>query len=181
MQTKGVSKENYRQPPRTAMEVFEMLPEGTLAEVINNTIYMAPAPSFEHQDFLGDLHTDINLFVRANKLGKCVVAPVDVYLGDRNALQPDIIFIAKENLAIIKEGKVKGSPDLIIEILSTNRNHDLEVKKKIYETFNVKEYFIIDPATKLVITYYHNDEKFVQQEAKKGKIKSKLLKKTFSF
>ncbi len=37
-------------PPRTAIEVFEMLPEGTLAEVINNIIYMSPAPSFPHQD-----------------------------------------------------------------------------------------------------------------------------------
>jgi len=45
----------------------------------------------------------------------------------------------------------------------------------------VKEYFIIDPVTKQVITYYYNGEKFVQQETKKGKIKSKLLKKTFSF
>lgn len=181
MQTKGVSKENYRQPPRTAMEVFEMLPEGTLAEVINNTIYMAPAPTFEHQDFLGDLFTDINTFVRSNKLGKCVFSPIDVYLGERNALQPDIIFITREHLDIIKNGKVKGAPDLIVEVLSTNRNHDLEVKKKIYEAFNVREYFIVDPVTKQVITYYHNDEKFVEQETKKGKIKSKILKKTFSF
>lgn len=29
-------------PPRTVMEVFKMLPEGTLAEVIENTLYMSP-------------------------------------------------------------------------------------------------------------------------------------------
>ena len=32
--------------PRTAMEVFEMLPEGTLCQVIDNIIYMSPAPNF---------------------------------------------------------------------------------------------------------------------------------------
>lgn len=36
-------------PPRTIMEVFQMLPEGTLAELINGSIYMSPAPSTEHQ------------------------------------------------------------------------------------------------------------------------------------
>jgi hypothetical protein len=35
-------------PPRTIMEVYEMLPEGTLAELIDNQIYMSPAPLFEH-------------------------------------------------------------------------------------------------------------------------------------
>ena len=149
--------------------------------MIDNTLYMVPVTTFEHQDFLGDLFTDINTYVRANKLGKCTVTPVDVYLGDRNALQPDIIFISNENLGIIKNGKVKGVPDLIIEILSGNRSHDLEVKRNIYEAFGVKEYFVIDSKTKEIFSFYYDHEKFVQQESKKGKLKSKLLKKTFSF
>jgi hypothetical protein len=32
-------------PPRTAFDVFQMLPEGTLAEVIENQLFMAPSPS----------------------------------------------------------------------------------------------------------------------------------------
>jgi hypothetical protein len=35
-------------PPRTIMEVFKMLPEGTLAELINGTIYMSPPPLSRH-------------------------------------------------------------------------------------------------------------------------------------
>jgi Uma2 family endonuclease len=171
----------YKSPPRTAMEVFEMLPEGTLAEVINNLIYMSPAPSFEHQDLLGDLFADIKIHVRNHQLGKCVFSPVDVYLGDTNAVQPDIVFIASGNLHIIQNGKVKGVPDLIIEVLSENRKHDLETKKNLYEAFAVKEYFIIDPSTKETLTYYYDGEKYIQQKSVTGKIKSKLLKKTFAF
>ncbi|MBS1669482.1 MAG: Uma2 family endonuclease [Bacteroidetes bacterium] len=171
----------YITPPRTAMEVFEMLPEGTLAEVINNKLYMSPAPNFEHQDLLGNLHTDMNVFIRKNALGKCIFSPMDVYLGDKNAVQPDILFIATNNLGIVQKGKVKGAPDLIVEALSQDRKHDLETKKKLYEEFGVKEYFIIDPSNKEVFSYFLQGKKFVFQESKKGEIKSNLLKKTFSF
>lgn len=40
----GVSKKYNNAPPRTAMEVYEMLPPGTLAEVMNNTVCINPAP-----------------------------------------------------------------------------------------------------------------------------------------
>ncbi len=74
------SKKGFHQPPRTAMEVYELLPKGTLAEVINNTIYISPVPTFQHQNILGNLFSDINLFVREKQLGNCLVAQVDVFL-----------------------------------------------------------------------------------------------------
>ncbi len=175
------TKRKFKNPPRTAMEVFEMLPEGTLAEVINNLIYMSPSPDFDHQYLLSNLHTDINIFTRKFNSGKCIVSPIDVFLGNKNAVQPDIVFIASDNSGIIQNGKIKGAPDLIIEILSGNKKHDLVVKKSLYEEFGVKEYFIIDPSDKTVISYYYDGEKFILQESKKGKIKSKLLKKVFTF
>lgn len=120
-------------------------------------------------------------FVKEKKLGICVAAPADVYLDDQNIVQPDILFIRKENLGIIQQGKIKGVPDLIIEILSTNRKYDLKDKRKLYESFGVPDYFIVDPSNKETITYYHDGEKYVQQKSKPGKIKSKLLKKVFGF
>ena len=36
--------------------------------------------------------------------------------------QPDIIFIANANSGIIKDGGVKGAPDLIVEVLSGKKN-----------------------------------------------------------
>ena len=151
MQSTAFNK--LQKPPRTAMEVFEMLPEGTLAEVINNVLYMSPAPTFEHQDLLGDLFVKIRTHVMINDLGKCVSAPVDIYLGNKNAVQPDIIFIATDNLNIIKDGKVKGVPDLIVEVLSGNKKHDLQTKKTLYEEFGVKEFFIVNKDMKEVVTY----------------------------
>jgi hypothetical protein len=42
-------------PPRTAFDVFQMLPVGTLAEVIENQLFMAPSPSPDHQEASGNL------------------------------------------------------------------------------------------------------------------------------
>lgn len=170
-------------PPRTAIEVFKMLPEGVYCQVINNAIIMSPAPSFEHQEVISEIQNGIFNHVKKNKLGKCVQSPVDVFLDNENAFQPDIIFISGDNLDIIKEdGKIHGAPDLVVEVLSPgNANDDKVKKKKVYEQCGVKEFFIVQPTTKEVITYYLVKDKFEQAEKVKGKIVSKLLKRTFRF
>ena len=119
--------------------------------------------------------------MKGKDIGKCVVSPTDVYLDDNNVVQPDVLFISKANLAIIKNDKIKWVPDLVIEVLSANRTYDLKDKRELYEAYGVKEYFIVDPANKHVIAYYHNGEKYVQQNTKPGKIESTLLKNIFSF
>jgi Uma2 family endonuclease len=178
----GTTKRKYAAPPRTAMEVYELLPLGTLAEVILNTIYISPAPSFEHQRVITYLSRLIDAYTSLNKIGVAVVSPVDVYLDDKNIVQPDIVYLSNSSLKHVKSGKIKGTPDLIVEVLSPgNEKHDLEKKKAIYETFGVKEYFIVDPKTKAVISYYLVKNKFSKQFSAKGKINSKLLNKVFEF
>ena len=179
MQSQTLS--NLQSPPRTAMEVFELLPEGTLAEVINNVLYMPPSPTVTHQIITTNIGSELNTFVRQNGLGLCLLSPIDVYLGDNNVVQPDLVFIARKNLGIIKNDKIKGVPDLIVEILSGDKKHDLERKKEVYEAFGVKEYFIINQVDNEVITYYFDAGKFTMQESTKGKLQSKLLNNTFSF
>lgn len=100
--------------PRTAVELYELLPEGLLCEVIENTLYMTPAPDFFHQKLSSGLCSSILNHVKRIDAGECVAAPIDVFLDAANAYQPDILFIAKENLNISKDGKIKGAPDLII-------------------------------------------------------------------
>ena len=42
-------------PPRTMMEVFKSLPEGTLVQLIENQIIMSPSPLDIHQKVLLDI------------------------------------------------------------------------------------------------------------------------------
>jgi Uma2 family endonuclease len=171
------------QRPETAVDVFKLLPEGILCQVIDNTIYMSPAPSFEHQDVISEIAMQLRTYTSKYKLGKCVVSPVDVYLDKHNAYQPDILFISNENFSIIgKDGRVHGAPDLVVEVLSpSNADDDRKKKKVVYERCGVKEYFIVDPGKKDVISYYLSGNKFEKGAAQKGKIVSRMLKKSFKF
>jgi Uma2 family endonuclease len=169
--------------PETAVDVFKLLPEGVLCQVIDNAIYISPAPSFEHQVTISNIHFEIMSLIKKNKLGVCVSSPVDVYLDKYNAYQPDILYISNENLSIIgKDGRVHGAPDLVVEVLSPSNAEDDKKKKKIvYEKCGVREYFIVDPAKKDVTSYYLKAKKFEKGVAQKGKIISRLLRKTFKF
>ena len=174
--------EMIEQPPRTIMEVYKMLPEGTLAELINNTIYRSPSPVRQHQRLATHLTSLLNLFVTDNNLGEVYAAPFDVYLDETsNAVQPDIIFVATENLGIIRH-HIHGVPDLVVEILSDgSRDHDTNKKKILYEKFGVKEYWIIDPQTKEAIGFELQNGAYIEFYKMVGSIQSKLLQHTFQF
>ena len=170
-------------PPKSAVEVFKLLPEGTLCEVLNNILYMSPAAAHEHQRVSVTLTAQIYSFVTRKKVGEIFHAPIDVFLDENNAFQPDIIFISKENSGhLIQGGGFEGAPDLVIEILSPfNKSRDLVTKRRVYERTGVKEYWIVDPVTKEVVGFMGKDRSFQPLPSSKGKIKSLLLKKTFSF
>ncbi len=140
----------HTRPPRTGLEAFELMPEGTLCQLINDKIVMSPAPIPQHQETLDEIYYQLKTFVRVNKSGKTFFAPIDVYLNEKNVYQSDILFLTNEQLSFIKKNGIYGAPALIIEILSKgNEKYDLIDKKKIYEQSGVKEYWVVDPDTKL--------------------------------
>jgi Uma2 family endonuclease len=170
------------QKPKTLVDVYRLLPEGTPIQVIQNQFYMSPSPRFDHFSVSREIFRNLDTYVTQNDLGEVIYAPVDVYLGNSNAVQPDVFFISNRNKHFIKEDGVYGAPDLIIEVLSpSNRNTDLTKKKAVYEQFGVIEYFIVDPADKSVLSYYLKDGKYADPKKQKAKFTSKQLGKTFSF
>lgn len=169
-------------PPRTIMEVFESLPEGTLAEVINNQLIMTPSPDFWHQDIVTEVASQPRLYVNQKEMGKILVAPMDVYFGWKNVFQPDIIFLSTAQTDLIQEGKIKGAPDLIIEVLSPRtEKFDRKEKKKVYEEHGVKEYWMIDVKTKVVTGFQLKENKYTEIPSEKGTITSILLGTTIQF
>jgi Uma2 family endonuclease len=126
--------------PRTAMEVFDMLPEGTLCEVIDNALYISPSPTTDHQRILFDIASEIRTYAKANNAGEVFISPCDVYLdAEQSVVEPDIIFIRADNASIVQRKGIYGAPDLLIEILSTNINHDKKRKLELYERNNVAD------------------------------------------
>ncbi len=171
-------------PPRTIMQVYKSLPEGTLAELIDNTIYMSPAPKFNHQKTSRTIAHQLENLILDGGLGEVISAPFDVYLDKTsNAVQPDIVVVLKQNDGIIdRQGSIHGVPDLLIEILSEgNEKNDTVRKKELYEKFGVKEYWIVDPESKRSIGYTLVNGRYKKLEEETGIIRSVLLEATFNF
>jgi Uma2 family endonuclease len=160
------------------MEVYKNLPEGTLAELIDNVIYMSPTPVTNHQKVLLTISRRLSEQIDDLGKGQVIIAPFDVYLDETsNAVQPDIVVILKTNKNQPEpKGHFHGVPDLVVEVLSPgNRDHDLVKKKDLYEKFGVREYWIVDPQTKAIIAYTLDSEKYEIMTTEPGSIHSLLL------
>ncbi len=129
-------------------------------EIINGVRYdFSPSPSLLHQVLVTELYSFIRQTCRPN--GIIVVAPMDVHLDDNNILQPDVIFIANETAHIVKNNKIFGAPDLVVEILSPSTSTNDKIRKKTqYERFGVKEYWIIDPPHHIIDQFMLENEKY---------------------
>ena len=169
-------------PPKTMLEVWETLPEGTLCQLVNDKLIMSPAPIDLHQIIIGEIYIEVSLYLRKKKIGEVRITPYDVHFSKQNILQPDILFIKNENLHKIKTGGLYGAPDLVIEILSPSTSQlDFEEKKLIYERYAVQEYFIVEPNSKSVTSFFLQDGEYKEQEIGEGKIKSLLLNSEITF
>ena len=157
---------------------YEQLPEGSLYQLIDGDLIMTPAPNPYHQRISIRLSIQLNDFIVKNGLGEILVSPIDVNFSETETFQPDIIFVAKGREGIIGEQKIEGAPDLVIEILSpATAYYDLKSKKKTYEAYDVKEYWIVDPVEKNIEVYENIGKEFklFLNVSGKDKVKSKLL------
>lgn len=127
----------------TAAE-FAQLPETNLpVELIEGEVIMSPAPTSEHQIVAGELYSLLREIVAG---GRVFFAPLDVYLNENNAVQPDVFWVAPESRCVEREGRYHGPPDLVVEVvLPSSLRHDRSVKFLLYEKHGVAEYWIADP------------------------------------
>lgn len=171
-----VTSEIAMQPPRTMAEIYQCLPEGTPVQLIENRLIVSPSATTNHQVIAARLFTALNAYIERKSLGKVLFAPYDVYFDTGNIFQPDIIFIANDNLKNIRENGFHGAPDLVIEILSpSTARYDLKDKKKVHERNGVKEYWIADPAKNMAVGFSLTKGKFQEFFKGKNELKSELL------
>ena len=125
--------------------------EGKRYELIEGELYMVPSPGPNHQNVVFALSRALHAFIEERRLGKVMIAPLDVVLSDEDVLQPDIMFVSAQRLSIITDRDIKGPPDLVVEVLSpATAGRDRTIKRAMYLRFGVREYWIVDPAARTV-------------------------------
>ncbi|MFT4154013.1 Uma2 family endonuclease [Parafilimonas sp.] len=168
--------ESMLHPPRTALELFKILPEGTRCQLIEDHIIMSPSPIWKHQDIVKIILFRIESYLRKNPIGK-VLSDVDIYINEKNVYRPDIFFVADEQMDILgDDGYVHGAPHLVIEVLSPRASrYDKTKKKEIYAQYGVKEYWLIDPQTLQCTGFINESNSFTPLPSSQGAFMISLL------
>jgi Uma2 family endonuclease len=131
---------------RWTYEDLKRLPDdGQRYEIIGGRLHVTPAPWPRHQKIVGELFYRIREYLVAHPVGEVYLAPVDVRVGEADTVQPDLAFIALENLDIVGERSITGAPDLVVEVASESTQHyDATTKRDAYEAAGVQEYWRVD-------------------------------------
>ena len=120
-------------------------------ELLDGERVLVPSPNMEHQEVVTSLGTSLSMFVREHDLGRVYFAPTDVVFSDTDVVHPDILFVSNERQHIRTPANIQGAPDLIVEILSpSSARRDWGYKRELYARHGVGEYWIIDPANRIV-------------------------------
>ena len=81
----------------------------------------------------------------------------------QRAPEPDVVIILNRSRGIMGRSRVEGAPDIVIEILSTDRNRDLVRKRRIYAEAGVLEYWPIDPRNDTVTQLELRDGEYFER------------------
>ncbi len=129
-------------------------------ELIEGEAYnMSPAPGTTHQTVSGEVFSIIHNYLE-DKPCRVFAAPFDIFLPDEDEpedeintiVQPDIVVLCDDEK--LSEKGITGPPDIVIEILSpSSMTRDQITKRDLYEKKGIKEYWIFDPAGKIVWKY----------------------------
>ena len=132
--------------------------DGKRHELIDGEHYVSAAPTLRHQAVLRNLFLALHGFVRPRALGEVFFAPVDVVLSDHDVIEPDLLFVRRERLAILEERFARGAPDLAVEVISpSTRNADVFAKRRTFRRFGLGEYWLVDPAAETVEVFRGGD------------------------
>jgi len=140
--------------------------DGKRHEIVAGEHLMTPSPWTKHQVVSKNLSWLIESHIRQTGVGHVFDAPFDVVLSDTNIVQPDLVYVSKEHSEIITEKNIRGTPDLVVEILSkSTAATDRILKRDLYAQFEVREYWIVDPDANTVEVYVWTPTRY---QKKKG-------------
>ncbi len=155
-----------RSGTRMTLAEYRALPEtdGGVWELINGELYQMPSATGEHQFLMDFLVRMINnLTTSIQPISGLAFSNLGLALSDLYAPTPDIIYLRYENLRLINGNMVEGIPDLVVEILSSDRNRDLVMKRNLYAGAGIPEYWTLDPANDVLTVLELSGSEYVER------------------
>ncbi len=129
-------------------DLCRLPPDGNRYEPLDGELHLAASPNTRHQRMLRRLLYAFEAAIEDRS--EVFFSPFDVVLAPATALQPDLLLICEESRDILQD-VVRGTPDLVLEVLSPSTAElDRGRKKTFYARYGVGEYWIVDGATSTI-------------------------------
>ena len=135
-------------------------------ELDDGVLYIMSSGTPDHQFLIGQFIWNLQ-----NYLNEFDIPPVRFFHEMTTILsrelqrapEPDLVIILNERRDIVGSIRVEGAPDIIAEILSTDRGRDLGYKRRVYAEAGVREYWPIDPRNDTVTQLELQDGEYVER------------------
>ncbi|MFL6276193.1 MAG: Uma2 family endonuclease, partial [Blastocatellia bacterium] len=131
----------------TIDDLLLMPDDGNRYEVIEGELFVTRAPNYDHQAVITRLAILIGKYLEQNPIGSVVAGP-GVIFSKFSGVIPDLLFLThKTRKKILSAGKLKGAPELAIEIVSpgaASHRRDRVAKRQLFAKYGVQEYWIVD-------------------------------------
>lgn len=124
----------------TADDLEAMPDDGRRYELVDGQLLVTPSPTLRHQAVSTELLFRLRLAVPPGL--RVLSAPMDVRLGPRLQVQPDLLVVRDEGL---EGARVESVPLLAVEIASPGtRSRDRVLKRNAYEAVGIASYWLVD-------------------------------------
>ncbi len=155
-----------------------IIPEGQKADLIDGVIYMASPDNIDHYRlnkwlfWLADSYLDA-----VNLGGELFGYRIAFRLDDGSGPEPDLAYVSKRRLQLVRRGFIDGAPDWALEIISPDSvDRDYYKKLKQFEEARVREYWIVDPLEEKMTCFVLTSKgKLKKVPIKQDRIESKVI------
>lgn len=134
----------------TYQDYLSLPEDGKRYEIIDGVLYVSPSPLSIHQLLSKRLQFFLYQF-ELDGLGYVYAAPLDVHMPGCTPVQPDLIYLTREQRGFIQERGIFGAPHLLVEILSPGtRSLDRVKKLNKYAAAGVPNYIMVEPEASIL-------------------------------
>ena len=161
------SKPRLRTGVRMSLDEFLALGETEeRMELDDGVLYVMPTATKDHQFLMFWIRYYFEIYLNGFE-----IPPVEVHHDlttilsreFQRAPEPDLVIILTDRTDIGGVRYVEVVPDIVVEILSSDRSRDLVYKRRIYAEAGVREYWIFDPVNDTVLPLESRDGEFAER------------------
>ena len=154
----------------TFHDYLNMVDEHQKAHLLEGLVIMESPATARHEELQSFLSILLGTFVAERQLGKVYGSRMAFKLSGYNGVEPDLSFVSKDRLHLVKKAHVNGPPDLAVEIISAGtRKLDYEQKRPAYEKAGTRELWIVDYLREQADFFSLEGRRFIQPALERGR------------